>query len=116
MASMTGNTIYDPVRETHYEETVKEIVLNLCSSYACEIFLFGSRARGKARRSSDFDVGIRGLDLDAFNHVKRRIEDIVEDSPLPHSVDIVNFDCVPEPFRTIAMAERILWKSDCTPR
>ncbi|MFZ4616001.1 MAG: nucleotidyltransferase family protein [Rectinemataceae bacterium] len=71
---------------------------------------FGSRAKGLARRSSDFDIGIRGLERDDFIRFKRRIEEWVEYSPIPHSVDIVNFDFAPEPLRSLGLRDRIVWK------
>jgi predicted nucleotidyltransferase len=78
---------------------------------ACEIFLFGSRAQKRTRRSSDFDIGIRGLSAKEFDALKSSIVEAVEESHIPHEVDVVDFDRALEPFRSVAQRERVVWKS-----
>jgi homoserine kinase len=39
--------------------TVREIVLRALRPYRCDVYLFGSRARGTAGRASDIDVAVR---------------------------------------------------------
>ncbi|MFA4874577.1 MAG: nucleotidyltransferase domain-containing protein [bacterium] len=62
--------------------------------------LLGSRAKGKGRRYSDWDLGItRGrhpLSGVEFLRVKRSVDDLVEE--LPRGVDFVNLDAAPEWF------------------
>jgi hypothetical protein len=41
--------------EAAFLEEVKRIALDAAAGMNCEIFLFGSRAAGDIRRSSDFD-------------------------------------------------------------
>lgn len=102
---------FDIDRERQYEELLKTIALDACTGLSCEVFLFGSRVRGKARRTSDFDIGIRGLDRSTFMRVKRAIDDAVERSPIPHEVDIVDFDQASKPFMVAALRERKIWKN-----
>ena len=106
-----SRTYVDPAREAEYERRVRELILSETSGSRCEVFLFGSRARGQARRTSDFDIGIRGLTKTAFETLKRRIEDAVEDGPIPHEVDLVDFDSATEPFSSVALKDRIVWKN-----
>ncbi len=106
-----GNEGFDELREASYEAELKRIVLGATQGLSCEVFLFGSRARGEARRSSDFDIGIRGLSPEIFTRVRRSIEDAVEESCIPHEVDVVDFDRAGEPFLSVALRWRVVWKS-----
>lgn len=101
----------DLARESMYLEQIRSLVLSVVEGMPCEVFLFGSRARGQVRRASDFDIGIRGLPDEVFRVVKRRIEDVVEEGFIPHEVDIVNFDRAPEPFHSVALKARVIWKN-----
>jgi uncharacterized protein len=101
----------DEEREAGFEQRLRDIVLSAASDMACEIFLFGSRAQKRTRRSSDFDIGIRGLSEREFGILKERIEEAVEESTIPHEVDVVDFDRALEPFRSLAQRERVVWKS-----
>jgi predicted nucleotidyltransferase len=103
-------TEVDAVREAEFEQQLKEIVLRAAADMPCDIFLFGSRAQKSIRRSSDFDVGIKGLTARDFYLIKERIEDAVEESNIPHGVDVVDFDQATEPFRSMAQETRIIWK------
>jgi predicted nucleotidyltransferase len=103
---------FDEKREAGYEAELRKTVLEACTGLSCEVFLFGSRARGTARRASDFDVGILGLSPEEFARVKRIIEDRVEEGPIPHEVDVVDFERATEPFRTPALEGRVVWKND----
>jgi predicted nucleotidyltransferase len=101
----------DPERDAFYEGQLRELILDKTSGLSCEVFLFGSRAKGKARRASDFDIGIRGLSEKSFESVRRSITDSVEEGNIPHDVDIVDFDRATEPFRSVALKGRIIWKN-----
>lgn len=102
---------FDPVREQHYEALLQKKVLELCEAYSCKVYLFGSRARGEGRRSSDFDIGIEGLDEKSFYRIKGDIEDWVEESPIPHTVDVVNFSQCEETFLQNARKGAKVWKT-----
>jgi predicted nucleotidyltransferase len=93
----------DHERERRYELLLRDIVLRSSAELRCEVFLFGSRARGEVRRASDFDIGIAGLSHEDSRRLKRRIEEEVEDSTIPHGVDVVDFEHVGEGFRTEAL-------------
>jgi hypothetical protein len=41
-----------------------------------------------------------------------RTVNAVEESNLPHEVDVVDFDSAFEPFRSAALKERMVWKSE----
>jgi len=101
----------DEAREAGFERQLRDLVLAAASDMACEIFLFGSRAQKRTRRSSDFDIGIKGLSAREFNALKERIVESVEESHIPHDVDVVDFDRASEPFWSVAQKEREVWKS-----
>ncbi len=70
-----------------------------------DVFLFGSRATGEASRFSDYDIGIRGkTPLPPL--VKAQIEDALEESDIPYSVEVVDFFSLPGRFKKVAL-ERI---------
>jgi len=55
-----------------------------------EVLVFGSRARGSAKRFSDLDLALKGagpLDPDLLN----RLADAFETSALPWRVDLVDY-------------------------
>jgi predicted nucleotidyltransferase len=61
------------------------------------IGLFGSRARGDAKKYSDWDLGVTGGTTPITSHdylqLKDRLDDLAED--LPRFVDLINLDRAP---------------------
>jgi len=108
---MTGTPYFDNERERTYEELLRSRLLNLSQGLPCTLYLFGSRARNEARRGSDFDIGIEGLDEKSFFRLKMEIEAWVEDSPIPHTVDMVDFSHADRDFVAHAKKGAIVWKS-----
>ncbi|MCK5056753.1 MAG: nucleotidyltransferase domain-containing protein [Candidatus Aminicenantes bacterium] len=96
--------------EDKYMSIVKKTVLEVLKDRSCQVFLFGSRARGTFRLGSDMDVGVSGLDEDFFSRMKSRILLKVEESIVPFDVDIINFDIVDGEFKKEARKNRIQWK------
>jgi predicted nucleotidyltransferase len=96
--------------ESNYLNQTKELVLRVTSDLDCTIFLFGSRACGLHRRSSDIDIGFSGLNESVFSKVRDRLLSELEDSVIPHHVDLVNMDTAPSNFREVAMRKVITWK------
>lgn len=93
-----------------YLNQMRELVLSETSSLDCTILLFGSRARGVHRRSSDIDIAFSGLSEQAFTKIRDRLLAEIEESIIPHHVDLVNLDSAPSDFRSVAMKEVIVWK------
>lgn len=96
--------------EEKYLGQMREMVLRATSDIDCTIFLFGSRVRGTHRRSSDIDIGISGLSESAFTKTRDRLLSELEESIIPHHVDLVNIDTAPVDFRNVVMKEAIIWK------
>jgi uncharacterized protein len=72
----------------------------------CKVWVFGSRATGRARRYSDLDLAIdagRRLTLDEAGMLRAAFEE----SDLPYRVDIVDWHAVDDRFRRLIAAERL---------
>jgi len=70
------------------------------------VWVFGSRATGRARRYSDLDLAIdagRPLTLDEL----ARLAEAYSESELPYGVDIVDWQSIDDRFRQMIAAERI---------
>jgi predicted nucleotidyltransferase len=93
-----------------YLNQMRELVLSETTSLDCTILLFGSRARGLHRRSSDIDIAFSGLSEQIFTRVRDRLLAKIEESVIPHHVDLVNLDSAPSNFKNVAMKEVIVWK------
>ena len=96
--------------ESKYLYQTRELVLKATADLNCTIFLFGSRARGLYRRSSDIDIGFSGLSEAVFVRTRDRLLAELEESLIPHHVDLVNIDTAPSDFRNVAMKEVVVWK------
>lgn len=86
----------------------REIVLAILDAHLPEtakVWVFGSRATGRARRYSDLDLAIdagRELTLDEFSI----LAEAFSDSDLPYRVDVVDWSAIDESFRRLIAAER----------
>ena len=84
---------------------IQEVLKRFLSSDTHSVFVFGSRADGKAKQFSDFDLAIVGAPLKAS--LKADIEDAFEASSLPYLVELVEWYKVGEDFKKIAEAATI---------
>jgi predicted nucleotidyltransferase len=89
-------------------EQVRTIVLEGLRGHPARVYLFGSWARGKARRISDMDVGILpleplppGLLLD--------LQEALENSDVLYQVDLVDLTSAYGPLRDWVLSEGVLW-------
>lgn len=72
------------------------------------VFLFGSRASGHERRSSDYDIGIYTGNQVPLSTIAK-IKGELEDHPIPVNVDIVDFSTASSEFKKLALKEIQLW-------
>ena len=84
------------------ELEIKKIIFQFLDPKKYKVFIFGSRARGKARKYSDYDIGILGK-RPLPSYLKVLIEEALEESNLPFKVDIVDFSNVSEDFKKVAL-------------
>ncbi len=67
----------------------------------CRVFLFGSRATGRATERSDYDIGIEA-ETALSPGVIFAIEEDLDRLPDLHTVEVVDFHRVSEAFRRVA--------------
>lgn len=84
------------------EKQIKNIIFQFLDRQKYQAFIFGSRAIGKSRKFSDYDVGILGK-KPVLPENKILIEEALEESDIPYKVDIVDFSSVSEKFKKMAL-------------
>jgi len=76
------------------------------------VYLFGSRATGKATSTSDIDIGIL---YEKNNNISKKIailKEKIENSNIPYMVDVVDLSRISEDFRDKVIKEgKIIWKN-----
>ncbi len=96
--------------EQHYLDIAKQIVLSHLKGTDCQVFLYGSRACGKAGWGSDIDIGFMGaqpLDKKLLVAIRQSLEESV----VPYHVDLTDFTGVKDDaFRQQALKEAVIWK------
>ena len=86
------------------EEEIKRIVFRFLSPSEYKVFIFGSRIVGKAKKYSDYDIGIIGKKAVPWK-ILTLIEEDLEESDLPYKVDIVDFSLVSSNFKKVALSK-----------
>lgn len=89
---------------------VKDKILELSRELPCSVFLFGSRANGSFRRGSDIDIGVTNISQSDFLKLRDDVSIFWDESIVPYTIDLVNFDDVLEDFKEVALKETVLWK------
>ncbi len=87
---------------------VKRLVLKGLQGHDVQVLLFGSRATGKAGRSSDIDVAVlprEELPVGLLSRIRERLQE----SHVPFSVELVDLSQTDEVFRNRVLAEGIIW-------
>jgi len=84
------------------ELEIKKIIFQFLDPKKYKVFIFGSRAKGKAKKYSDYDIEILGK-KPLPSYLKVLIEEALEESDLPFKVDIVDFFNVSEDFKKVAL-------------
>jgi len=67
-----------------------------------KVILYGSRAQGKARPRSDFDIGIWGIEPLPLG-VFYKLEDMMEELPTLYKIDLVDLNRTSEKFQQQAL-------------
>ncbi|PIZ25104.1 MAG: nucleotidyltransferase domain-containing protein [Chloroflexi bacterium CG_4_10_14_0_8_um_filter_57_5] len=89
-------------------ETVRKIVRGQLMGYKAKVYLFGSRAVGKAHRFSDIDVAVLPLQP-VPARVFAEIREALEESDVIYSVDLVNLSETDDQFQQRVLKEGVLW-------
>lgn len=85
----------------------RELVLKLIERHLpnTTVWVYGSRAKGTARRYSDLDMVV--FSTPEQKHEVYELREAFEESDLPFRVDLFAWDQVPESFKENIEAERI---------
>ena len=90
-------------------ERIKEIVLEVLAGVDARVYLFGSSATGRVRRSSDIDVAVESEDrLPA--RVLSDLRESLDGSTIPYEVEVVDLSEASREFRDRVKREGIVWK------
>lgn len=88
--------------------TARRIVLAGLGAQRARVFLFGSRARGNARPTSDIDIALIADEPLAADTLAN-IREALEESSIPYVVDVVDLSTVDETFRHHALTGAVQW-------
>jgi predicted nucleotidyltransferase len=91
-----------------YLDRVREIVARRLAGHAVDVYLFGSWARGEARRTSDIDVALLPREDLAASLVTKLREDL-DESSVPYEVDVVDLRETTDEFRARVLREGVRW-------
>ena len=83
---------------------IKDIISRFLDPKEYQVFIFGSRATGKAEKYSDYDIGIFGEKPISFETLGL-IDEAFENSDLPYIINVVDFSMVPKNFKKIALSK-----------
>lgn len=93
-----------------YVDQVRAIVERELSGHAVDVYLFGSWARGEARRTSDIDVAVLPKGELAWA-ILSRLREALEESSVPYAVDVVDLREVSAEFRARVLREGVRWSA-----
>jgi len=91
-------------KEKKYQKEIKEIVFRFLDPKKYQVFVFGSRATDKAKKYSDYDIGIFGKKSVSWQKLAL-ISEALEESDLPFKVDVVDFSLVSSDFKKVALSK-----------
>jgi predicted nucleotidyltransferase len=89
-------------RRLQIKQWLTQVLEDNLQDISYRAFIFGSQANKTELSRSDIDVGILSENsIPAVNFV--RISNAIEDLPMLHKIDLVDFTNVDERFKTVAM-------------
>ncbi len=74
-----------------------------------EVWVFGSRAKGIAKKHSDLDIAILTTEPLCIN-ANAELNEAFQESDLPYKVDIVDWACISETFKNIIKKDKVVLK------
>ncbi len=91
------------------EERHLKIILNILAKYPYTFYAFGSRARGNPKKFSDLDLCfIEYVPL----HILSDIKEDFEESKLPYTVDVVDWNKCKQDFKDIIRKDLVRIQGD----
>lgn len=90
----------------HYLQTILQILQQHLPNQS-NVWVFGSRVTGTAKKFSDIDLLIDAAEPLSLGLMARLAYDF-EESDLPYKVDLVDWTAIDESFRNRIVADRVL--------
>lgn len=84
--------------ETRYLEQAKSIINSILQDEKLKIYVFGSRATGKAKKYSDLDLALQSdkkINSDKINKINYELEE----TTIPYKIDVIDLDTITENFK-----------------
>lgn len=89
-------------------DRIRRIIYDTLQGLNCQVFLFGSFAKGTETQSSDIDIAI-DADTPLANRVFVELRSRLEESTIPYCVDVVNLQTASPPLREEIRKSGIRW-------
>lgn len=96
------------MNQKQIEDNIKKIIFKHLSPKEYRVFVYGSRATGRDRKWSDYDIGIMGKE-ETPQAVLANLSEELENSDIPVNVDVVDFHHVSDRFKNLALYKIIPW-------
>lgn len=90
--------------EQKYIDFIKNTISSMIHNY--KLYVFGSRAKNRAKKYSDIDLAIDSQELTP--QIKSKLEFAFENSTLPYEVDIVDLNSIDIKFKNLIKDELVL--------
>jgi predicted nucleotidyltransferase len=101
------------MKAENFEPMIKNAIAKHIDLNESFVFLFGSRAGGGSRLSSDYDIGLyRGRKIPLG--IIAKIKDELENYPIPVEIDLVDFSLVSDAFKSLALQQVKIWNKPKT--
>lgn len=91
-------------------ELTKRLIIQSLQNQPVQIWLFGSRAWGGSRRSSDIDIGILPL-APLYPGCLTELQEELERSPVLPRVELFDLTSVDAAFRDKVIQQGIAWRT-----
>ena len=97
------------------EENLLEEILKIIRNHKCvkRAILYGSRARGDYKKTSDIDLAIEGCPDWVVSEIRETLE---EEAPTLLTFDVVNLEKAPESLKENILKEGVVIYEGQTPR
>lgn len=90
-------------------DTTRQIISSVLRNKSVKVYLFGSRATGDVHRFSDIDIALEAKRGPVHDKLLVTINELLEDSNIPYTVDVVDLAHVSEKLRDRVYKEGIKW-------
>ena len=90
---------------TDAEQALVDLIISIVKEHADpkRIILFGSRARGKCREYSDFDIAVEGVETSIRK--ERLLKEALDQKLGIYTVDLINLDMVDPEFKKLILEQ-----------